>query len=103
VYARVSVQTDKAYGITNEGFRGMGIRKGNEYNFSVWARLNKGENGNIVVQLVTAKGEKLGEGKVSIAGNEWKKYSVSFKSSATELRARSEEHTSELQSLTNLV
>src|ERR1019366_8992711 len=88
VYARVSVQTDKAYGITNEGFRGMGIRKGNEYNFSVWARLNKGENGNIVVQLVTAKGEKLGEGKVSIAGNEWKKYSVSFKSSATELRAK---------------
>jgi alpha-L-arabinofuranosidase len=87
-YARVSVQTDKAYGITNEGFRGMGIRKGNEYNFSVWARLNKGENGNIVVQLVTAKGEKLGEGKVSIAGNEWKKYSVSFKSSATELRAK---------------
>ena len=30
--------SDNPYGLSNEGFRGMGIKKGESYHFSVWAR-----------------------------------------------------------------
>src|ERR1044072_7521424 len=33
--ARVNIQADKGYGLTNEGFRGMGIKKGATYTFTV--------------------------------------------------------------------
>jgi alpha-N-arabinofuranosidase len=37
-FARVTVNADKSYALVNEGFYGMGIRKGVEYSFSVWAQ-----------------------------------------------------------------
>jgi hypothetical protein len=44
-YVRVSRNTDAGnFGLTNEGFRGMGIKQNEQYNFSVWA---KSESGNI--------------------------------------------------------
>ena len=37
-YVRVSRNTDAGnFGLTNEGFRGMGIKQNEQYNFSVWA------------------------------------------------------------------
>ncbi|MDE3145080.1 MAG: carbohydrate binding domain-containing protein [Bacteroidota bacterium] len=87
-FARVSVKTDEPYGLTNEGFRGMGIKKNNGYDFSVWAKLNEGDKSIIHAQLITSKNEIAGEAKIIVEGNDWKKYAVSFHSSVTDEKAK---------------
>jgi len=87
-FARVSVKTDKPYGLINEGFRGMGIKKNNGYNFSVWAKLNEGDKSIIHAQLISSKNEIAGEAKIIVEGNNWKKYEVSFNSSVTDEKAK---------------
>ncbi|MBS1744766.1 MAG: carbohydrate binding domain-containing protein [Bacteroidetes bacterium] len=88
-YIRVTRYTSSGkFGITNEGFRGMGIRENEQYHFTVWA---KNESGNISlhVQLVDSTGKSLGESQeVNISGNEWKQYETSFTANATELKAK---------------
>lgn len=87
-FARVLVKSDKPYGLTNEGFRGMGIKQNNGYDFSVWAKLSEGEKAIIHAQLVTAKNEIAGEAKIIVESNNWKKYTVSFSSSFTDEKAK---------------
>ena len=77
-----------AYGINNEGFRGMGIKKDNGYNFSVWASVHGNTNVTLHVELVSAKGESIGETSITPAGNNWKKYSAHFTATATEPKAQ---------------
>lgn len=76
------------FGLTNEGFRGMGIKQNEQYNFTVWA---KTETGNITLhaQLVDSTGKSLGESQaINISGNNWQQYKTSFTANATELKAR---------------
>ncbi|MHA4806674.1 alpha-L-arabinofuranosidase C-terminal domain-containing protein [Flavitalea flava] len=81
---------DKAnwVGIQNEGFRGMGIKKGGQYDFSLMARLSSGHV-TLHIELVNGKGEILGGDSLVLASveNNWKKQGVRFMSSATELKA----------------
>jgi alpha-N-arabinofuranosidase len=87
-FARVKVKSATGdYGITNEGFRGMGIKQGNQYNFSVMARQQPGSNIVLNIELVNAKGEKIGETTIKPQGQEWKKYTASFTATATEPKA----------------
>jgi hypothetical protein len=78
-YIRVSRNTDAGnFGLTNDGFRGMGIKQNEQYNFSVWA---KPESGNIKlhVQLADSTGKSLGESQpITISGNNWQQYKTSF-------------------------
>jgi hypothetical protein len=37
-YIRVKNAVSGNYGMTNDGFRGMGIQKNKRYDFSVWAK-----------------------------------------------------------------
>lgn len=76
-----------AYGLINEGFRGMGIKKELQYNFSVSARLSEGSNINMKIELVNAKGDVLGGADLNGFSGEWKKYNISFKSTQTEPKA----------------
>src|SRR6185312_12062924 len=69
---RVSVNTDKGFVISNEGFRGIGVKAGNTYNFSVWARQESGAATNIALQLVTPQGKLLGSCSIIVSGNDWK-------------------------------
>ncbi len=87
-FARITVKNDKSFAMANEGFRGMGIKKGNSYNFSVWAKSVNGNNAVIRVELVTPKGDKIGEGTVGINGKGWKQYKLSFVATETELKAK---------------
>ncbi|HKZ38561.1 MAG TPA: alpha-L-arabinofuranosidase C-terminal domain-containing protein, partial [Chryseolinea sp.] len=86
-YARVSVNADKGYGLTNEGFRGMGIKKDMQYNFSVLLKQHEGSTTKLRVELVDSKGNVLGETTISPTENNWKEYAASFKASATEPKA----------------
>ena len=73
--------------IENSGFFGMGIKKGAEYKFSVWARCPEGGNSKIWVDLVDnatmGEDQKIGNGGVEISGKEWKKYTLTIKASKT--------------------
>ena len=64
-YIRVSHYSDAAYRLSNEGFRGMGVRAGETYHFSVWDR---GGDMALRVELVGAGGVKLGGARVVLGG-----------------------------------
>jgi len=78
--------TKGAYGLTNEGFRGMGIKKDNQYNFSVWAK-NIDGNLKMKLELIGSNGKKLGEAGIENFTDQWQKYTISFNSSATDAKA----------------
>ena len=87
-YIRVQNALSGNYGITNEGFRGMGVMKDKQYDFSVWARWAKGSEVKLRIELINAKGEVIGSAKLAAGSGEWKKYTVSFTSSATDPKAQ---------------
>lgn len=88
-YIRVTRNTATGeFGLTNEGFRGMGIKQNEQYIFTVSAR---SETGNLAlhVQLVDSTGKNLGESQtINISGNNWQQYKTSLTAHATELKAR---------------
>jgi alpha-L-arabinofuranosidase len=112
-FIRVTHLTQGAYGISNEGFRGMGIRQGENYHFSVLACPHPGSTLVLRLELVDPNGKKIGgarlplgsghgsapvastgggpvvpagEGSASIPG--WQKDTVSFTATATEPKAQ---------------
>jgi alpha-N-arabinofuranosidase len=66
------------YGISNSGFRGMGIKKDLQYDFSILARQHEGSSPGIRVDLVGEKGLVIGSAKIQPDSKEWKRYNVSF-------------------------
>lgn len=70
----------KHTGLQNEGFFGISTKKGEQYRFSVWARVPDGGKSAITVEFVNTA--SLGENqcysraKVEFEGKEWKKYTV---------------------------
>ncbi|TQM51344.1 alpha-L-arabinofuranosidase [Arcticibacter tournemirensis] len=86
-YIHLESKTEAGYGLSNEGFRGMGIKKDNGYDFSVWARRPAGSKVTLKVELVGSQGAVIGEATVVPEGHDWKKYAVSFKASVTDPKA----------------
>jgi alpha-L-arabinofuranosidase len=88
-YARFTIaEGEKSFGISNEGFRGMGIKQGLQYHFSVLARQAAGGALKMRIELVNSRGEVIGTADLAPESNEWKKYNVSFQSTATEPKAK---------------
>jgi len=87
-FARITIKegTNK-FSISNSGFRGMGIKQNNKYNFSILASLPTGSNIRLRVELISEKGEKIGETSVIPAGKDWKKYDAGFVATKSDLRA----------------
>ena len=89
----LSVSTTNAVkgsiGLTNEGFRGMGIKKDMKYDFSVMYRQNA-PGLKLNLELLDSKNNVIGSAVVNPekSGNEWYKQSVTFVSSATELKGK---------------
>jgi alpha-L-arabinofuranosidase len=82
-FARLGIIADKGYGMSNEGFRGMGFKKDNTYSFTMLGRQMDGKT-SIRVELIDSKGSVLGSATVSPEGKEWKKYTATITSSATD-------------------
>ena len=78
-------------GLTNEGFFGIGVKKGEAYRFSVWAKAPKG-NSAIRVQLIDentmADNQTFESKKIDVGSSEWKKYTVEMKSNRTMNKAK---------------
>jgi alpha-L-arabinofuranosidase len=88
-YARITIaEGEPSFGLSNAGFRGMGIKKGMTYHFSVLARQLTGSTLKIRIALMNSGGEEIGTANLTPESKEWKKYSISFAASATESKAK---------------
>lgn len=83
--------SDRRSGLTNEGYFGIGVIKGEEYRFTVWAKAPKG-TARITVQLINessmGEGQDFASARLDIKGNEWKKYELRLKSNITMNKAK---------------
>ncbi len=86
---KVNNKTNDSLGLQNEGFRGMGIKKGLRYDFSV---LYKQPTGNIKMhlELISENGETIGKGIFTAkqTGEKWQKGETSFSATATDSKAK---------------
>ena len=77
---------DRRTGLVNEGFFGIGVTKGEQYRFSVWAKAPKG-NSAIRVQLIQENSmdehQEFTEQKLDITSTEWKKYTITLTAGKT--------------------
>jgi alpha-L-arabinofuranosidase len=77
-----------SYGVVNEGFRGMGIKADETYNFSVSAKISANTTLKMKMELINSSGTVIGSSEISGFTNVWKKYTASFKANQTEARAQ---------------
>ena len=77
---------DRRTGLVNEGFFGIGVKSGQKYRFSVWAKAPKGK-GAIRVQLIQENSmdekQEFAEQKLDITSADWQKYTVVLTSKKT--------------------
>jgi len=82
-----SGHSDKHTMIENQGFFGIGVKGGEEYRFSVWARVPDGGSAKLWIDLVDnatmSDDQKLGNASVDVSGKEWKKYTTIIKPKRT--------------------
>jgi alpha-L-arabinofuranosidase len=87
-YARITWDASKGqYGLLNEGFKGMGIKGGMIYHFSMWARSVEGD-GRLRIELIDSKNEVIGRTDLSGLTSEWKKHSIDLQASATDAKSK---------------
>ena len=68
--------------LVNSGFDGMVLKKGDFYDFSVFARQQPGRNLKLEVKLESKDGKLYGNAEISQLSNEWKQYSVKIQSNS---------------------
>lgn len=84
----VSESESGAFGLANEGFRGMGIKKGMEYHFSMNARKQGTETIKVLIELLDSSGTVVGQTALTNFTKEWQSYKASLTSSATNPKGR---------------
>jgi alpha-L-arabinofuranosidase len=75
------------FGLTNEGYRGMGIKQDNQYNFSVSARVSGGSDIKLKVEILDQKGMIIGSAETERFTTSWGKYKTTIKATGTEPKA----------------
>jgi len=87
-YLRIkSSGTGKGFGISNEGFRGIGFQKGATYRFSVRAR--RVDSPPLTLRVELEDGERIvGETQLVISAPTWKNYETTLKPADTSAKAR---------------
>ncbi len=86
-YLRIkSSGAGKGFGLTNEGFRGVGVQKGAEYTFSIKARRVDGPP--LTLRVEVEDGNRIvGETQVAGFTNTWKTYTATLRPSDTSSKA----------------
>src|SRR5215203_2224636 len=85
-YLRIK-SSGNGYGLSNEGFRGVGIQKGAEYRFSVRAR--RVDYSPVTLRVEVEDGDRIvGETQVVISTNAWKNYEARLRPTETSNKAR---------------
>lgn len=79
----------KAGAVVNEGFRGMGVRAGESYQFSLYGRtVESGASSALRVELVGDNGAVLATARLANFSSQWTKHSAVLKSTGTDTKAR---------------
>ena len=82
---------DLRSGLVNEGYFGIGVRKGEHYRFSVWAKAPKG-SAALRIQLIDEgsmdERQEFVEQELSVTSTEWKKYTVTLTSPRDDKHAK---------------
>jgi alpha-L-arabinofuranosidase len=77
-----------SFGIVNEGFRGMGIKKDETYSFSANVRVGPNSSLRMKVELVSSTGKVIGNAEITGLTNVWKKQAVTIKATETDPKSR---------------
>lgn len=75
------VDYEPGFGLSNAGFRGMGVKEGAEYRFSAWVR-SRGPQ-SIRASVTDAKGKEIATGKLEGFDQNWKYYETVIRASET--------------------
>ncbi len=86
-FLRVSVKGGK-YELINEGFRGMGVKAGDTYDFSLEAGVRSGNISSVTAQLIDEEGNGVGKTVVNLSGSDWKMYEATLTADRTVEKAR---------------
>lgn len=83
--------SERRTGLVNEGYFGIGVEKGEDYRFTVWAKADDG-SARIKVQLIDpntmGENQEFVSVKLDVTSKEWKKYEVILKANRTDKDAR---------------
>ena len=73
-------------GLLNEGFRGMGLKEGLPYDFSIQARVAGGNISAIRIELLDSQDNVIAEGQVDGITDSWQTLETTFTSSKTDAK-----------------
>ncbi len=86
-YLRLHSEGAAPFGVSNGGFRGVGLRQGESYDFSVDLRLVEGSP-RVVVELVGEDGATLARGQLDGAAPDWRRLALSLVPNDTDPKSR---------------
>ena len=88
-YAALEV-TQTGGALINSGYDGIALKKGDEYEFSLFAKSGDGKTKNLLVKLVAQDGSVLAQQTVKTSSANWKKYTTKLIATADAKDARLE-------------
>lgn len=86
-YLRLESDGGAPLGVANEGFRGMGVKKSETYNFSAQVRNVSGAP-VLRIDLYSGDGEIIDTVRIKDFSSDWKKYTAALHPKATDAKAR---------------
>lgn len=88
-YVRLSYNKElTGTGLDNEGFKGIGIKAGEKYDLSFYARTVSNGPLKFRINLVNSSHDIFETKEIEVNGKDWKKYTVVLTPGATEARSR---------------
>ena len=88
-FARITINNPEGnYSLTNEGFRGIGLHKEKQYDFSIMARTEKPATIKIKIQLLNYGGKEIATATIENFSTSWKTHSVSITTIDTAQRGK---------------
>jgi alpha-L-arabinofuranosidase len=86
-YLRIESEGNGLFGVANEGFRGMGVRQNEAYDFSARVRAVAGMP-RLRIELYSSEGALLESAELKGISSNWEKYRAVLRPSATDPRAK---------------
>lgn len=88
-YVRLSYNKElTGTGLDNEGFKGIGIEAGQNYQLTFYARTPSAAPIKLRVNLVNRTNDLFETKEIEVSGKDWKKYSVMLTPQATDAKSR---------------
>lgn len=87
-YARITVSNHKNYSLENEGFRGIGLHQGENYDLTLNVENVSGNISAVTMSLMDENGAVISSASTIIKGKGWQKYAAVLTPSKTAEKAK---------------